>query len=842
MANVPADPKLSADDPTESLTTTTAGDVDRIARDSLRAWAKRTMGAPRRLDKMVSLVRQDEQDFVRIATEIHRREIVEQRGPAPPDVQRRPPAPIFFDLRTVDPWSISPEELRSSTEKVDTCSACGGRGSTSCPTCGGSGRSPCAACGGSGRAQNGAACPTCAGAGAIGCGPCGTGGVVGCAGCAGQGMQLVWLTYNQDARLDVRVAPEGKITELYPQLAEQKILTRTDLSPFVVYGATLSSGLVTSGALALEEHERLQRLRPQIDKRLERVSQQQYVRFGAVRRELAYEMAGKRGKLVLSGARCAVEVGPDTLTPVRARVAIWAAGAGVWALLLGASYFALRGSTVYFRASNLMLGVFFFAAFVGLVGATGALLRMLGVGFKLQRPMPLELAYPLVLIAALVGIMSVKAASRPSVVEAQAQITAGNVARAAIVVDALESVGTDPAEVSALRDDLAILEAQRLNGDERVARLDEIAAQGGTRAADAAKLAREDKLKRVRALVAAKKLTEALDLAEHIFVGADRELPEVLEVRAAVFDAEYAQCAADPCRFIAARKSERAATSPERAARARDLRVKLLDAVTIDDRPTESTVARLRRARTLDAASQALAGVAGDDRELVDKARDAQKWAQKARESVPLLGATREVAEEVLGKIEEEDGKLRTVIEGVAVYLSIDRKTETIGGVYIVGESKDTRQQGLKIDYLPSLLLAKAVGHPAQVLAPPKPVATTAKEPAVTQTAWSEAGVPVAARWRDGVFVELRVGDANPGGTPPPPRTAGFGRGALLRFTAFPGGLITVDGVAYGRDSAGPLRVRAGKHEVKVKNRFLGDFVHPIDVKDGQNDEIVLVW
>ena len=51
--------------PAESLTTTSAGDVDRIARESLKAWAKKTLGAPRRLDKMVSLVRQEEQDFVR---------------------------------------------------------------------------------------------------------------------------------------------------------------------------------------------------------------------------------------------------------------------------------------------------------------------------------------------------------------------------------------------------------------------------------------------------------------------------------------------------------------------------------------------------------------------------------------------------------------------------------------------------------------------------------------------------------------------------------------------------------------------------------------------------------
>ncbi len=840
METAPADPDPTADP--DGLTTTRAGDVDRIARESLQAWAKRTFGAPRRLDKMVTLVRQDEQDFVRIATEIHRREVVEQRGPAPPEAQGRPPMPMFFDARTVDPWSISPEELQRATEKVDTCVTCGGRGSTSCPTCGGSGRTPCGVCGGSGRTSQNAACPTCAGAGAIGCGPCGTGGVVGCGGCAGQGIQLAWLTYAQQARLDVRVLPEGKLTELYPQLAEPKILSRSELSPFVVYGATLANGLVSSGSLALEEYERLQRHRPPVDTRLERVSQQQYVRFSAVRRELAFEMAGQRGRLVLSGARCAVEVGPDTLKPIRARTLFWAVGALAWALVLAALFILLRGTPVYFHASNVILSVLLGVAYLGLVGGTGAALRMLGTRFKIQRPLPTELAYPLVIVGAFVGISVAHAGSRPSVAEAHAAIAAGAGARAAVVIDALESVGTEPSEVAALRDDLAMLEAEKLKGDERVARLDDIAAQGGTRAADAHKLAREDKLKRVRALVADKKLTDALDLADHIFVGADRELPEVLEVRGAVYDAELAQCGSDPCRFVAARKAERAAPSPERSARTRDLRVKLLDAVAMaDDRTTESTLSRLRRARQLDTAAQAVAGVVGDDTELAEKVRAAQRWAQKAREAVPLIGSDRAVLNELLGKIDDDDGRLHTVIEGVAVYLSMDKRAEVVSGVYLVGETKDSRQQGVKIDYLPSVLLARALGHPAQVAPPPKP-APTSKEPPVTQTAWNESGIPIVARWRDGLFVELRVGDANPGGPPPPPRPGAYGRVAQLRVTAYPGGLITVDGVAYGRDAVGPIRVRPGKHEVKVKNRFLGDNVHPIEVKEGQNEEIVLVW
>jgi hypothetical protein len=216
----------------------------------------------------------------------------------------------------------------------------------------------------------------------------------------------------------------------------------------------------------------------------------------------------------------------------------------------------------------------------------------------------------------------------------------------------------------------------------------------------------------------------------------------------------------------------------------------------------------------------------------------AQKWAQKAREAVPLLGSEKAVIEELLGAIDMTDGRPHASMEGVAVYLVMDGKREVCSGVYVVGESKDVRQQGLKIDYLPSLLLSRSVGHPAQVVAPAKPLATSREAP-VTITTWTDGNVPVVARWREGVFVELRVGDASPGGTPTPARGGAFGRGPLLKFTAFPGGQVLVDGVAYGRDSVGPIRVRAGKHEVKIKNRFLGDYVHAIEVKDGDVKVIV---
>jgi hypothetical protein len=87
------------------------------------------------------------------------------------------------------------------------------------------------------------------------------------------------------------------------------------------------------------------------------------------------------------------------------------------------------------------------------------------------------------------------------------------------------------------------------------------------------------------------------------------------------------------------------------------------------------------------------------------------------------------------------------------------------------------------------------------------------------------------------------VGDASPSppAKPVAPRPP-LPKAPLVAFIAFPGGQIVLDNAPIGRDETKPLRVRPGKHEVKVKNVFLGDDVRTIEVKAGQNDSVVVVW
>ncbi|RYZ35807.1 MAG: hypothetical protein EOO71_34110 [Myxococcaceae bacterium] len=59
---------------------------------------------------------------------------------------------------------------------------------------------------------------------------------------------------------------------------------------------------------------------------------------------------------------------------------------------------------------------------------------------------------------------------------------------------------------------------------------------------------------------------------------------------------------------------------------------------------------------------------------------------------------------------------------------------------------------------------------------------------------------------------------------------------------AIPGGRLSVDGKPVGQDSTGPLEFPAGKHVVRVENRFLGHTTLELDLREGQTGEIKIEW
>jgi hypothetical protein len=71
---------------------------------------------------------------------------------------------------------------------------------------------------------------------------------------------------------------------------------------------------------------------------------------------------------------------------------------------------------------------------------------------------------------------------------------------------------------------------------------------------------------------------------------------------------------------------------------------------------------------------------------------------------------------------------------------------------------------------------------------------------------------------------------------PPPPKPAS------VAFVAFPGGRIFIDGKAAGQDVTATMRLAAGKHVVRVENRFLGSTTVEVNLIEGQTGDVKIEW
>ena len=71
---------------------------------------------------------------------------------------------------------------------------------------------------------------------------------------------------------------------------------------------------------------------------------------------------------------------------------------------------------------------------------------------------------------------------------------------------------------------------------------------------------------------------------------------------------------------------------------------------------------------------------------------------------------------------------------------------------------------------------------------------------------------------------------------PPPPKPAS------VSFVVFPGGRIFIDGKAAGQDVTAPMRLAAGKHVVRVENRFLGSTTVEVNLIEGQTGAVKIEW
>lgn len=715
-----------------------------------RTWARSVFGAPFFFDKLITSVKEKEEVLTRIATEIHRRDIIQERVPAPQGYQARGQR---IDPKSINPWAMTPEQLRQASETLEACKGCGSRGVQPCSGCGGAGRTTCASCNGSGK-DGATSCATCRGAGSALCAACQGRATVTCTSCAGTRQQLTWFTFRDTTRIAVTLEPMSAVVDAFPSLGEG-FLGPDDLAPFRVLAQAESPGRIPAGALPFDDHEKLQDKRARLDPRTEVVAKQQYARFSVLWREMTYEMCGMRGVVEQWGDSFSQKDAPETVGPIRRRVAIWFVAGVVLLLATLIEIATLRIGLPYFRHTNSMIALLAIVGFLCAVVFTGGFLRALRPG-KLGRLRLYEIGLFAGLVASIVLTVMVKQAGKPTLEEAKDAVHAGDFARAKVVMDALTATGERPEKIHDLEEEMAFIDAQKASGDDRLSKMEAIASGGGHRAADAAADVRQEKLRRVHMLVTAKQYGEALDLIDKLFPSSTDS--DVLELKASQYDAMYDVCTTDPCRYTQASKASKANGTPQRLVRTSEAKLRILRSLTID-LPPEPTLARLQRLRALDEAALAVTSSNQDDAELRDKARAAAKLAMDEREKIPVLGADLAVAEELLGKLQNADGAApHAVLEGIAVYLSLDKTRHAIG-LYVTGADKDARAKGIVGLNRPSVILSKALGHTASV-PPAGPEGSTKDEP--TSTSWRDGKVPITARWRNGTLVELRIGDAAP--------------------------------------------------------------------------------
>ena len=716
------------------------------------AWARSVFGAPRAVSRLVTRVEVRDETFQRLFTDVVRREIREERAAT---YERLVSAPRL-DPRTLDPFSMSIDELRAKSRFITNCGHCRGSGSVSCALCSGSGKAPCSGCNGSGqelrvykKSSRLIKCTVCRGKQTVQCAPCGSRGVVGCAGCESTGHQIVWLTFVEAHTPHLVVPPQNPILEAHRQLAEVRPLKEADAAAFTLVGSAELEGPLERNADGVDPVF-LDRATPPVDRRCERIAYQQYVCLAVIRRDAIYQTCGVEGTVSFSGTALAAAPTRDATFPFRLRLWLWVGVGAVISMLSVAAVTSLVGATAYFdsyRTSLMALSML--AAALGTFGA-GAVLREIRPGFRLAR---LSLSERGALAAGITvfGVaMVVGIAVRPRAKQVDEALATGHIERAAVIVDALEEIDGKAPEVAEARDALMLARAGVTTGDERLKLLDAVVEHKSQRAAEAATLAKADRIARIRGLVRASAAESAVTTFEQWFP-AWKEDPELVGVRAEAKEAVYVGCAEARCRYVAALDGRGGDASAKWLPRLGEAKRELLSGLVFTEAMDDTPLSRLKRLRAFAELAGSVAAVAAADAEIAAMAKTAVATAAAERARTSVLGSGDDVAAELLGPITAKNANTGYVeLDGVATYLVLDAQRKC-RGAYAVGV-KGAR--GIRsATWSGDRLLSAFVGRAATVRRP-------ASSTGVSR--WAEGATPVVARWREGSLIELRVGDATP--------------------------------------------------------------------------------
>lgn len=730
----------------------TSTDSDqRTIENAVTAWARSIFSAPRRLGELVTNVEQRDEVIERVATQIVRREVREVRTAT---IERRSTRPRI-ERGSVDPFAHTVDTLKADSEYIAQCDACAASGLMHCDACHGTGNGRCPNCDGTGKERSAKTgrpikCKSCKATGAAPCRRCAGNGSVPCRGCAGSGHQLAWLTFEQAERWEVAVPLNSPVVLTHRVLREGRALSPADLPTVTIVEEKARKGPLELRDLAEPERHAVRTELDQIDPRLERVLHQQYLKVAAIRRDVTFEMCGTKATLSLSGTALTGATTPEVMRPITRRLYAWITLCGLVGIVGLFVRGAVVGSSRYFDDARSTSGLLIGVAVACAVPAIGTLLRSWRGGLRFH-PMQWPIrAWSAGAVVAFMAIVVVGLVARPTAPEVQRALAVNDVARARSTVDALrEQAGATPA-VMDLDDGVSLAEAGKLHGDERLQKLDAIAARKGAAAAGAAATARAQRLDEVHQLVATRHTADALAALDKSF--ANDKSVTIAEERASAHEAASEVCTTAACRLGEAIQAHVARATPERATAIELARARAVEALDPQRIDAKATLPRLQQLRQLQDAAVATTKVALDDADLQTRAKTAIALADSERAKVPLLTNSLAIAEELLGVSMRSPGGVPSIaLDGSTVYLALDSAGRCTG-IYAVGDKAAAREIKSTI-WPPPRLLSQAVGR-ASVL----PVPSAGR----SMSRGYAGGAPVVARWSDGALVELRIGDATP--------------------------------------------------------------------------------
>lgn len=633
-------------------------------------------------------------------------------------------------------------------------------------------------------------------------------------------------------RIEVRLEPTRDVARAYPKLLLPVFLEPGELPGLKETHLVTSAGEIPKKGMPMEDAELFRAYRPKLDPRV--IAGQQYVRFDVFAHWLAYETAGARGEVRQWGTEFEEPSSPMAAGPIRRRLKLWALSSAVIFALVPVLWLLSTTRNAYLAKTNfILLGILGGAAFCFCMFIGGLLRSWSTKGMR--RPRVIDVLMLLLALGTTAGMFTAKASFAPKAADAKEAIREGNLPLAERVIGAMQETGAPEADCRALLEDVDFARVQKLSGDERLAKLELIAAQTGSHSAEAAQEVRTIRLQKLSALANAGNDKELQRLLDTQFASANDD--EVLELRARAFDLEYDKCDNDACRYIAAQKASRAHASPARSSRVAHLRGQLVSAMTYDDSLPETMLQRIKKLRALEDKAKEISPLVKDDPDLLGRMAAITRKSADLREQVAILGVDFEIVKEIYPNLETKDGRAFFSIEDAVVHFAFEKKVDVTSGLYVAPSTEAARKKGLSAQYRVMQLLQKAVGKPVTI--PPPPGGE------LVDVHWKENNVPLHARFLDKRLIELRVGEASASENltlrpstlkPPAPKPAPVNAEIIV----VPGGDLIIDGVFVGRDMH-KARLAPGEHEVVVQNRFLGELKRAVNVTE-DNTRYVVTW